>query len=136
MKQKQENNGILVGGILAIAICMIITVAAGAIYAWLLLKGTMEESTMGYAVMIITAIAAFGGSLTAMKKVGHSLLLLSGGVGVVFFLVLCGINIVFIDGQFSGIWETALLIIGCCICTALICARNHGKKRNGKKRNR
>ena len=87
-----------------------LTVVGSGIVALLVDKGTMSVEGIGYGAMVILAVSALGGSLTAWHKIKRLRLqvcLLSGGI---YYLMLVGITMLFFGGRFQGMSVTALMV--------------------------
>lgn len=93
--------------------------------------------TTGYCIMAVTVLSTLAGCVLSIKSAGQKAMIVSVATGIVYYLLLLGCNALLFDGQYEGVGETLLLILGTCICTALLTVhKNKGNRRSGKRRNR
>ena len=83
----------------------------------------MKEESIGYGVLILMMISSCGSVLVASRKSKGNKLVIAGITAVGFFVSLIAITALFFNGQYSGVGETLLLIIGGSLCAVLIMSR-------------
>lgn len=108
--------------------------AAGIISAGLTLLGSgviallvntqmMKESNIGYAVMVMLIATSYVSAFAAWRLIKHRRMQVCSLAGCIYFLVLISATAMFFGGQYSSVWETALLIL----CGSMLAAL-HGTK--------
>ena len=65
----------------------------------------------GYAIMIILLLSAWSGSIVAGKKIKRLHVAVGLYVGVIYFITLMAMTALFFGGKYSGVGETAGLIL-------------------------
>ncbi len=83
-------------------------IVLGAALAWLLQSGKVGENQQGYGVLIVTALSAFVGGVTAEAGEGRGIA--SALSGAFYFLVLC-IGGLLAGGGMQGVLPTLAVII-------------------------
>ena len=109
-KASSMPAGLVWGGVSG----MISTLVLSALLAWMIVEGKLRQNQMGYGIMVILTVSAFLGAKTAFAKVQRRRLMVCTGAGAVYFAMLLSVTALFFGGQFSGVGETALMILcGC-----------------------
>lgn len=135
MYAKRKMNGAATGipaGLgLGILISLMITLIGAAVTAWLIAAEKIEEGTIGYAVMVILAVAAALGALTAVhfvKRLRLQVCMLSGSC---YYLTLLAMTALLFGGQYQGMVVSAIVILAACVIIAFLPSKNRqiGKKR-------
>lgn len=120
-------KGLAISGALATTV----TIIGSGIIATLINTQMITESNIGYAIMIMLIVTSYLCSLTAWIKIKHRRLLVCISAGCVYFAILMSITAMFFGGQYSSVWETALLVLcGCLLATM------HEKKTKKRKKYR
>jgi putative membrane protein (TIGR04086 family) len=120
-----------------IPVCLGVTLGGVILTAALVNAQRIPWEATAYWIMGITILAAFTGSIVSAKLAGKKMMIVSAATGIGYFLILLGCNALLLDGQYDGVGETLLLILGTCICTALLTVHKKGKNnRSVKRRNR
>ena len=84
----------------------------------------------GHLVMGIIFLSGIGGGIISVKKAKEKKILVSVIAGLVIYLMLLALGILFFDGRIKGAGETMLLMVGASISAALVGTnRNHKVKR-------
>ena len=116
MKSGTRNTGHAVslpaGAVIGASAALLWTLTASGILAWLILKGKLQQETVGYGSMVILLLGSILGGLIAKKKVKRQLLLTTFSAGAVYLMMLLAITALFFGGQYSGFGVTALLVLG------------------------
>ncbi len=126
-------SGIPVGLSIGAVISLLITVAGAATTAQLVATEKIGEDGIGYAAMLIAAVAAAmgaWGAYSAVKRRRLQICMLSGGV---YFGILLAMTALFFGGRYRGMGVTALAILFGCGIIALFPAKSSNKFRRRKK---
>lgn len=99
------------GLISGVFIALIITIIGATITAKLLDNEIISWQSIGYAVLIIILLASWLGSKTACRKIKRRYIMVSLATGVLYFLLLLIMTALFFGGQYSGVGETAILVL-------------------------
>lgn len=100
-------GGLAVGGMAALAVTMVLS----AFLAWLIAIEKVRHYQIGYGVMVILLIASFLGARAAYGKIKRQRVLVSTLSGLIYFAILLFITAVFFGCKFSGVGETALMVL-------------------------
>ena len=110
-----------------------ITILGAAVSSWLLVCEKIGESNLGYVIAILLLVSSAVGALVASSVIRQKRILVCLISGSMYFLSMLGINALFFQGVYSGVGESALLILGGSFSVALL-GLNNGKKPKRKKR--
>lgn len=137
-KNRESNNTILAGIAIGFLTSIAVVLLGALLLTWLLLGEKVQETAIGYGVMVITIISSLAGSGVAVSYVGQHILPVSIGASIAGYLFLLAMNALFFNGQYHGVWITALLVIGSGLCVALVATNGKGRriKHSGKMANR
>lgn len=133
MKVSGKTMGIPVGIAVGDLVSLIISIAGAAVSAWLVSSEKIGEGGIGYAAIIVVALAAAGGawiSTLLIKRLRLQMCLLSGGC---YFLTLLAMTALFFGGQYQGIGVIGIVILCGCAIVAFIPGKNGGFKSKRKK---
>ena len=100
--------GLLIG----LGVSLGITVAMGALTAYLEGKEALAENGVGYCAMLTLAVSSLAGAMTAagkIKRIRFGVCMLSAAC---YFLSLIGATALFFGGQYTAVGVTGLLILG------------------------
>lgn len=106
-----------------------ITIMGAAVMASLILKGTLQDTAIGYAAMAILLLASFAGSMITVRRVGKKLVVSAMMSGAIYFGILALLNAVVYKGGYEGVGVTALVIAGGAGVTVLLNVNSRGGKR-------
>lgn len=121
MKRKTKTNASIAGGIAAGAgIGLVVTLIAAAILAFLLDRGTMEESMLQYAPFPILFLCTVFGGYVAAKRVGEKWLYICLMEGAIYFACLLAITALIFSGTYQRVGAGALSVILGSICVGLL----------------
>lgn len=113
------------GGVgLGIVVSLLITLAGAALAAWLIASEKIGEGSIGYAAMVILALASASGALVAVlltKRLRLQVCMLTGGC---YFLTLLAMTALFFGGQYQGMGVSAVIILAMCALVAFLPAKN------------
>ena len=99
--------GLAWGGVVAGCI----TLAGALVTSELIGREVLSWDHSGYAMMIVLMISSWAGSMTAAGKIRRRRLLVCLASGMIYFLLLLAATALFFGGRYSGVGETALLIL-------------------------
>ena len=121
-----------------LGISMIVSVGSAlvgsAVGAWLLSLEKIEEGNIGYITMILLLVSSFLGALVATRLINKKRMLVCLCAGSVYLLSLLGITALFFGGIYSGVGESALVILAGVLSVALIALKgNKSTKKRIKK---
>lgn len=120
--------GIIWGGLT----CMILTLLQSAFVAWLVITQKIDQNQIGYGIMIVLVLSACFGAKVSFWKIKRQRLLVSAVSGLVYFGLLMSVTALFFGGQYSGVGETALMIL-CGAGLAFLLKRGPQKGHNKRK---
>ena len=131
MKKKITGGSMGIPGGLAIGagLSIVITLGGAAIIAALLASEKIGEGAVDYLALMNQALASIAGawcSYGIAKKMRLQVCLLSG---VCYFLSLLGMTALLFEGQYTGVWLSALIILAGCALVAFF-PTNNTRKRN------
>ena len=106
------------------------TVIGSAIGAWLLNSGRIGEGNIGYITMILLLVSSFLGALVATRLINKKRMLVCLCAGSVYLLSLLGITALFFGGIYSGVGESALVILAGVLSVALIALKGNKSTKN------
>lgn len=133
-KASSVPAGLALGG--AVSLAMTLTLAA--LIARLVSTEVLPEEKIGYGVMGLLFISAFGGALMANNRIKRQKLLVSALAGGVYWAMLLSITALFFGGQYEAVGVTALVVMGGSLVTAFLGQRpgRGGKHRKPKTHHR
>lgn len=91
-----------------------------AVLAKLIETGRLGISALGWGAMAILITASFLGAMFASAKIKRRSLLVCGASGLVYYLLLIAITVMFFGGQFTGMSVTAAVVAAGCGTAALM----------------
>lgn len=120
VNQKPSGRASSVGAGLAWAglTSLLMTLAGTGVVAALVSAEQLQQKHIGYGVMVVLLLASWVGAMVAWKKIKRQKLAVCLGAGGVYFAALLAITALFFGAQYSGVGETALLIL----CGSLLTA--------------
>ena len=115
----------------------ILTMVIGAAVMTLLLANqTIEESAMGYGVLLVTILSVVIGSTVSILLARSRVLVVSLCTTLTFGLVLLAMTAMFFGGQYSGVPVTLLVMAGSAISVALIAGKYMNKPKSYRKKSK
>ena len=115
---KVTNVPITIG--VGLLLSLIITVLAAILIAMMIIGERMEPSHIYFGSAATLLLASFIGALYVVLTMSEKRLLFSTISGVVYFLVLICITLVFFDGMFTNVWQALILVTGGSISAGVI----------------
>ena len=106
-----------------------ITILGAAVMASLILKGTLQDTAIGYAAMAILLLASFAGSMITVRRVGKKLVVSAMMSSAIYFGILSLLNAIVYKGGYEGVGVTALVIAAGAGVTVLLNVNSRGGKR-------
>lgn len=119
--------GVLLGTSAGVMFSMILS---GAL-AWIISAEHLAQESIGYGVMVILLASSAVGSLAGVNKSGQKRLVTAALTGGCYYLVMVVMNILFFEGRFDGMGETALVVMA---GSGLVILAGLKGERTGKKR--
>ena len=113
---------------LGTAVSLLVTMIGCAALAVLLDHETIGREAVGYGAMVVLMLASFLGSASSVGMVKRRKMMVCLIQTGCFLSLLLLINGLLFGGSVSGLWVTALLLLGGAGCALLF-----GNERNGKK---
>lgn len=98
--------GLAVGGLST----LMITILGSGILAKMVESEVIEESSIGYGVMIMLILAAYLGAMVSYQKIKRQRFVVCMGSGAIYFGILLSITALFFGGQYSAVGVTALIV--------------------------
>ena len=111
--------GIPAGIAIGTLISLVVSIIGAAVSAWLVSSEKMGEGGIGYAALVVVALAAVSGawfSTSMIRRLRLQMCLLSGGC---YFLCLLAMTALFFEGQYRGIGSVLIAILCGCGIVAL-----------------
>ena len=105
-----------------------------AVLTTLIDRSIINETGMGYVLMLTLLLASVTGSLLSSKLVGHDRLPVCAGSAGAYFALLLGCNALFFDGQYDGVWATLLLVIAGSMSVCLLAFRGGKRHISGRRK--
>ena len=133
LKKTGKTIGIPAGIAIGTLISLVVSIIGAAVSAWLVSSEKIGEGGIGYASLIIVALATVGGawfSVSMIKRLRLQMCMLSGAC---YFLCLLGMTALFFGGQYQGIGSVAIAVICGCGIVALAPMKKNQFKRKHKR---
>ena len=118
---------------IGLLVSLVITVAGAAITAWLIASEKIGEGSTGYGVMVILALGAGLGALSAVYLIKRLRLQVCMLTGVCYYLSLLAMTALFFGGQYQGMGISAIVILSICALIAFLPTKN-GQVRGKRKK--
>ena len=90
---------------------MTVTAVLSAGAAWLILRGSLAENSVGYCAMVILLVASMAGAATATGKIKRLRFQMGLASGALYFALLLAVTALFFGGIYDGVGVTALMIL-------------------------
>lgn len=113
VNQKVTGSASTIPGGLALGVLtsLGVTVLAAAVTAWLILRGTLAENSVGYCAMVILLLAAAAGSAVAIGRIKRRRLQMGLAAGAIYYGCLLAAAALFFGGIYDGMGVTALMVL-------------------------
>lgn len=122
-------GGLAIGALVSMGITLVMASAI----AWLVDKGKLPLTGIGYGAMVTLFLGAAAGALVASGKIKRMRMQVCLLAGLIYFLLLLSMTALFFGGQYHGIGVTAAVVAGGAVTAILPGLR---QSRGGKKRYR
>lgn len=119
---------------LSLAMNVVITTVSAVVIAVMVEQGKIAWEAVGYWIMFTILTSSFVGTRVAISSIKTQAFMVAIMSGTVFWVCLLCMTALFFGGNYSSVFETALLIFGGSITAALIKSPN-GKTLCRKNRN-
>lgn len=119
--------GLTLGAVVSLGITLLLT----ALIAKLVESEYMQQTQIGYGVMVMLMAASFLGALSAAGKIKRQRLVVCALSGLVYFGILMSITALFFGGQYEAVGVTGILVMGSAMLAVLAESRT---KRRGNRR--
>ena len=137
MRIKKKVTGVAMampaGLAIATLISFIITLAGSAAVSHMVSTEKLGAESIGYAAMVILAVAAAMGAWSASSLIRKMRLQVCMLAGASYYAVLLAMTALFFGGRYQGMFTTAVIVLLCCGLVA-VTPTNNGKSLKIKKR--
>ena len=117
--------GLAVSGVAS----MVTTLMVTAIGASLIARETLPQEQFGFCAIAALLLGSIFGAVTAVKRIKHRKMLVGVLSGVVYYIMLLGMTVLFFGGRFSGLGVTLLVVLCGSLIGALLSSKEPGKGR-------
>lgn len=114
------------------SVSVLMTLMMAAVTAKLISAQMIEETSIGYGIMLILLSSSFTGALTAACKVKRQRLLVCALSGAVYLVILLSVTALFFGGQYEAVGVTSLLVFGGCTAAGFVGIREKRGTRSRK----
>ena len=132
-KKILNKKSIPISVVLGSTLSMAITLAGALGIALILEREMIQEAGENYAVIILPALAAFCGGMTATQAAGRNLLPIAMGTGGLYLVLLLCCNALFFDGRFADVGLRFLTVTAGSSGALLVRMKKNGGKPARKK---
>lgn len=122
------------GFLMSTAVSLVLTVAGAGLFAYLISKEILQESSIGYCAMVLVLLSAIAGAAAAVGRIKRRRVYVCAISGVIYFGILLSMTALFFGGQYQGIGVTALLVLAGCGLVALLGLKGEKKAYRGKRK--
>lgn len=116
LNRKNTPMSIIVGCVLSVGVSLVGTLGI----ALLLENDVLQETGIKNAVMLLSALSVFVGSLIATRMAGKRVLPIALGTGAAYMTVMLCCTALFFEGQYSNIWARLLVIAAGTGCALIV----------------
>lgn len=109
-------------------------IIGAAVMTLLLANQTIEESAIGYGVLLVTILSVVIGSVVSILLAHSRVLIVSLCTTLSFALILLAMTAMFFGGQYSGVPVTLMVMAGSAISVALIAGKYMNKPKSYRKK--
>ena len=131
-KQSGRAVAMPVGLIWGTAVSSLVTLVGVIVSAKLIDAGTIQQSGVGYAVLVTLLMSAFLGATVSVRKIKRQILAVCALSGIAYFLILLSTTALFFGGQYEAVGATVLVILGGCFLAALTAVHPKRRGKRGK----
>ena len=105
---------------LSLIVSITITAIITGIFSVMLQNNTLIWKNIGYWIMAMLLLVSFVGGKTAINRIKSNKYLISVMSGILYWTFLLCITALFFGGQYSSVYETAILIIAGSMTASLL----------------
>ena len=109
-------------------ICGILSVIGLFVITYLISIEKIQTDSIGHATMVVIVVSVLAGSFSAASLAKCNLLIVTLSTGATLIFLLLAVTAIFFDGQFAGMPVTSVLVLGCCLASALVATKMLNKK--------
>lgn len=113
-------KGIGIGLVVSIAT----TIIGAAIFSWLMATERIGEGSEGYLCVILLLVSGLLGSLVSNRMIQQKRLPMRLLSGSVYFLSLLAANVLFFEGKYQAVGQSALVILAGALSVAILGMKN------------
>ena len=121
------------GALVGIAAGLGATILCIAACSWLICAEIIDETCIGYCIIATVLLSSFVSAWVTIKRTKNNNLIMCMITGSGYYAALLTITILFYEGQFTGMMETAMLVLCGSLCVFLCGFRENRKAKNRKK---
>ena len=118
-KRKDKVNYIartLAGSVISLVCVLLLSL----LLAFIIGKEILEENQRGFSVIFITILSGTVGSIYTALHTKENVLIWCVSQGVVFFLILLGINALFFDAMYQSVGNGVISVLGTSALVAIL----------------
>ena len=104
--------GLTFGTVMLLILCVVLS--------WLVLRGIIAESTIGYGIMVALFVSAFLSAVVAAAKIKRRRMMVCLLTGALILVVLLLATAIFFGAQYQGIVTTVLVVLAGSVCAGAI----------------
>ena len=123
---------ILITVCINILVGLVVTLAGISILSWMISSGSIPVDGAGYGITGIIILATACAAIISSRAINQQRLIVCICSGLMYYLVLIGINALLFSGQYKGAAVTAMLIIGTSTAIGFLGAIPGGRKMKSK----
>ena len=131
-RARSVPNGLLLGGLTSLSITLLMTAGLTTVIE----KEMLEQSNIGYGVMVMLLVASFLGAIVSSRTIKHRNLAMCLLSGVVYVVILMAITALFFGGQYQAVGVTSFLIFGGSAAAGLLEVKKGRERGRNKKKHR
>ncbi len=110
----------------------LLSIAGSAVLAWLVARGTVAQTSIGYGSMVILVLCAAAAPWLAGRLFGRKKLIVTGLTGLGYYLCLLATTAMLFGGEYQGMGVTAVMVLLGAGLTVLPTLLGKGQKRKHK----
>lgn len=93
------------------AVGIMLTIAGAAAMSGLIINEVLKETSIGYCAMFVLVISSYVSAVVAMTSAARQKAIVSMMSGLIYYVVLLGVNAICFKGGYEGVGATGLLIL-------------------------
>ncbi len=132
-KSTKKSNSIPMGIAYGLVASILLTLIGTAVLAFLVSGEQLPEQAMDYGAVVTLLLSSVTGALVCCKAVRQKILLMAIISGAAYFVILLCCTAMFFGGQYQGVGQTALLVLGGSIAAGLLQISGSAKTKKHRK---